>query len=476
MVIFGASGDLARRKLIPALFDLEADGLLPSRFRVIGFGRSEMSDEDFRSGVERYLEANRKVAPFSRARWHAFAKRLHFVSGGYDDVAAFGRLAEAIGKCNRSGRSGVSLFYLALPPGISETVLGTIGRCGIAECGPGRPAVRVLLEKPFGLDLAGARRLNGLLAKTFDESQVYRVDHYLGKDTIRNLLVLRFANSIFEPVWNRRYIDNIQITASEEIGIEGRGAYYDEAGVARDMIQNHVMQVLALVMMEPPLAGDAESVRDRKLEVFRSVAPIFKGDFVFGQYKGYERERNVAAGSRTPTFAALRLALNNWRWFGVPVYIRAGKALAAKVTEVAIRFKQIPVCVLGDEEACARVKPNVLFIRIQPDEGIRLAVTAKVPGRTDEVATVPLDFRYSRFGVRMPNAYERVLLDCLIGVPTLFWRGDSVEQAWRIVTPLLGASPRKQPSTVHRYEKGSWGPAQAEKLIRADGRHWLLNE
>jgi glucose-6-phosphate 1-dehydrogenase len=476
MVIFGASGDLARRKLIPALFNLETDGLLPAHFRVIGFGRREMSDEDFRLGAERYLDANRKAAPFSRRRWKAFAKKLYFVSGGYDDVSAFERLAETIGECGRPREGGVNLFYLALPPKVSETVLETMGRSGIADRGPGRPVVRVLLEKPFGLDLRGARRLNGLLAKTFDESQVYRVDHYLGKDTIRNLLVFRFANSIFEPVWNRRYIDNIQITASEDIGIEGRGGYYDEAGVVRDIIQNHVMQVLALVTMDPPLAGDAESVRDRKYEVFRSVSPIAKGDFVFGQYKGYDRERNVAATSRTPTFAALRLTLNNWRWFGVPVYIRAGKALAEKVTEVAIQFKQIPVCVLGDEKACRQVRPNILFMRIQPDEGMRLAITAKVPGRADEVATVPLDFNYGRFGVRMPNAYERVLLDCLSGVPTLFWRADSVEQAWRIVTPLLGSSPRRQPSTVYRYETGTRGPTQAERLIRADGRYWLLNE
>lgn len=472
MTIFGASGDLTRRKLIPALYNLEADGLLEEKFRVVGFGRSKLSDEDFRVSLREGVQESDDVDDFSSERWNHFAERISFVAGAYDDEDAYRALGRELSCCGEGGE-GYNLYYLALPPRVSETVLQTMKSSGLVSegCAPGRS--RIMLEKPFGLDFESARRLNTILAGIFDESQVYRVDHYLGKDTIRNFLVFRFANGMFEPVWNRKYVDNIQITAAEDIGIEGRGGYYDQAGVVRDIIQNHVMQVLALVTMEPPLAGDAESVRDRKFEVFKSLSPIARGDFVFGQYEGYRSEKKVAEGSETPTFAALRLGVANWRWFGVPVYVRAGKALERKVTEVAIQFREIPLCVMSDEKVCEKIRPNVLYLRIQPDEGIRLTITVKAPGRADDVQEAVLEFKYSQASGKMPNAYERILLDCLTGVPTLFWRADSVEAAWRAVAPTLAASPQDQPAQVFQYKRGSWGPDEANALLQKDGRHWL---
>ena len=365
------------------------------------------------------------------------------------------------------------MYYLALPPATSLSLLEKMAEAPAREMPGGRGRARVMVEKPFGTDLAGARRLNKLLHEMFDETEIYRIDHYIAKETVRNLLVFRFGNAIFEPLWNEKYVDNVQITAAEEIGGEGRGAYYDQAGVVRDVVQNHVLQVLALVAMEPPVAGDAESVRDKKLEVFRSLETIRKGDFVFGQYEGYRAEPSVAPESSTPTFAALKLLINNWRWKGVPFYVRAGKALATKVTEVVITFKNVPVCVLDDQEACRNVRPNVLVIRIQPDEGIRLSFSAKVPGRDDRVAQANLDFRYADFGERLSDAYERVLLDSLKGRPTLFWRADSIEAAWAAIAPLLDASPQETSTSFPNYKPGSWGPLEADELLRRSGASWL---
>ena len=470
MVIFGASGDLTRRKLIPALFNLECKSLLPENLAIVGFSRSEMSQVEFRRQMRQAVAEFAHEHPFTEAVWSCFSPRLHYVSGQYGDPQSYTKLRHCLDRLSQEHRVGRSrLFHLALPPSVMETVLETMKQAGFIT--PTEAEARIMTEKPFGNDLASAQRLNERLADLVPERQIYRVDHYLAKDTIRNLLVLRFTNAIFEPIWNRRYVDNVQVTAAESLGIEGRGGYYDSSGVVRDMLQNHVLQVLALAAMEPPVAGDAESVRDKTVEVFKSLARIEPADFVFGQYRGYLGEQKVAPDSTTPTFAAVRLHLNNWRWHGVPFYIRSGKCLARKVTEVIIQFKRVPLCVLGEAGENPIAQPNTLVVRIQPDEGIRLSFSTKVPGTEDNVALANLDFRYADLGRKLPEAYERVILDGLRGRPTLFWRSDGIEAAWRTVTPLIEPDPdRVKPL---EYEPGTWGPAEAAELLRRDGHGWL---
>lgn len=470
LVIFGASGDLTQRKLIPALFHLEKEKLLPEDFVIVGFARKTMDHEGFRQTMRRALQAagDKKVAINDAIE--RFLSRLYYMTGQYDSAESFAQLRDFLHRLSTRSTCRNYLYYLAVPPSVTEAILWCMKNNPLLPRPVPGAQERIMLEKPFGVDFASARGLNCLLAEMFDESQIYRADHYIAKETVQNIFVFRFANAIFEPLWNNKYIDNVQITAAEEIGVEGRGFYYDATGVVRDMVQNHVLQVLALIAMEPPLPGDTNSIHDRKLDVFKSIAPIRCEDFVFGQYEGYLQEPSVRPDSRTPTFVACRLFVENWRWRGVPFYIRSGKRLAAKLTEVVVQFKNVPLCVLPDKDACTSLLHNVLFLRIQPDEGIWLRFNVKQPGREYRVGSALLDFRFIDIEARMPEAYEQVLLDCLKGNPSLFWRGDCVEAAWRVIEPLLEKSSTPPP----QYTPGTWGPPEADELIRRDNRTWLV--
>jgi len=475
MVILGASGDLTRRKLIPALYGLECDNQLGPNLRLVGFARTPKTDEQFREEVRQAIQQFARNRPFSEPVWQRFSLRLLYFTGEYDRTESFVAFRSYVETLSTSTGAKRCVFYLALPPSVDEKVLGCMNECRFfaQRQGPGQSGI--MIEKPFGHDYASAVRLNQQLLEIFEEPQIHRIDHYLAKDTIRNLLVFRFINAIFEPLWNRDHIDSVQITAAEDIGVEGRGAYYDEAGIVRDMIQNHCMQVLALTVMEPPVAGDVESMRDKRIEVFKSLAPIEKGDFVFGQYRGYREENNVDPQSTTPTFVALRLAINNWRWMGVPFYIRAGKRLPEKRTEVVVQFKRIPICVLEENICVQPTQPNALIIRIQPDEGMRLFFATMFPGREDKIVMADMDFRYSSLGQKPFEAYERVILDGLAGKRALFWRADGIEAAWRAVAPLLERTTETCADGFPNYEPGTWGPKAADNLVRRDKRFWFAS-
>ncbi len=472
MILFGASGDLTARKLAPALYRLELKGLLPEHFRIIGFARRGYTRKEFQEKILSDLKRYAEDCSFESETINRFLDRLYYVSGQYSDVESYNELYRLIMQNFMKDNVCLNyLLYLSVPPSVTETILNTFKHSVFLETQHSKSQYRVIIEKPFGRDVESARKLNNLLDEIFDERNIYRIDHYLAKDTVRNILIFRFANSIFEPIWNRNYIDNIQITAAETIGVEQRGRFYEETGVVRDMIQNHVLQVLSLIAMEPPIAGDSESIRDKKYELFRSIAPIYESDFVFGQYEGYRNEQDVAEDSVTPTYVAIKLNINNWRWFGVPIYVRSGKKLARKLTDVIIEFKKIPLCLFSDEQVCAQIKSNILIIRIQPEEGFRLTVSTKVPGKENEILPANLDFRYNQAGMKMADAYEKILLDGIEGKSVLFWRADSIEQAWKVVSPLLAAQEKAKDIPI--YKPGSWGPEQAEKLLARDGRYWL---
>jgi glucose-6-phosphate 1-dehydrogenase len=487
IVIFGGSGDLSKRKLVPALFELHREKQLPPATAIVGYARTGESDDTYRAEMKTAVAEFARKKPVEEEEWSTFASRLHFFRGdlkipkNYTDLKA--RL-DSIEK--ERGLPGNRLFYLAIPPSSIGVVVGNLGQTGFVYRVDGGPWSRVIVEKPFGRDLETARALNEELAHVFRERQIFRIDHYLGKETTQNILVLRLGNGIFEPLWNRRYVDHVQITVAESIGVENRGKFYEEAGVLRDIIQNHVLQLLCLVAMEPPVAFDPNAVRDEKVKVLRSIQPqspeeILR-DSVRGQYGpgavdgqtvvGYREEKDVNAMSLRETYAAWKVQIENWRWAGVPFYLRAGKRLAKRVTEIAIQFKTPPIA-LFRQVGVLRQEPNVLVLRIQPDEGIALKFGAKVPGPVTKIDPVTMDFRYREFfGASQPEAYERLLMDAIHGDSTLFARRDEVEAAWEHVTPLLDVWRDNPPLDHPNYEAGTWGPDAAVALLARDGRRW----
>ena len=492
MVIFGASGDLARRKLVPALFHLMNDGLLADDFSVLGIGRGHMRDAEFREEMRRALEDSH-VGSIDAAAWKEFAGRMEYIAGDLADARIYSQLRDRLtalesGPASNGALRG-RLFYLALPPSVFEPTLRHLSESGLAprlDDASERPWVRLVIEKPFGRDLESARELNGMVRALFAEHQIFRIDHYLGKETVQNLMVFRFANSIFEPVWNRNHIHHVQITAGESVGVEHRAGYYEESGVVRDMFQNHLLQLLSLTAMEPPVAFRADAVRSEKVKVLDAIRPFTADEVsryaVPGQYgagsigkapvRGYREERDVAAMSRTPTYAAVRLMIDTWRWQGVPFFLRSGKRMPRRATEIAIQFRRPPLLMFPRTEG-KDISPNVLTFRIQPDEGISLCFEVKVPDHDFRMATAGMKFSYAgSFGPPEHSAYETLLVDCMLGDATLFTRSDAVEAAWRIIDPILNAWDDLSPELFPNYAAGEWGPAGADALIAADGAAW----
>lgn len=486
VVLFGATGDLAHRKVVPALFHLWVGNLLPERFALVCFGRRPFSDQEIRNALRASLEKHARITPVDEERWAAFAARITYHQGGFDEPAAYASLSTKLDAIDReSGTGGNRLYYLATPASSFPEIVRGLGAAGLDHETADGGWRRVVIEKPFGRDLETAVKLNREVGKVFRESQVYRIDHYLGKETVRNILIFRFGNLIFEPIWHRRYIDHVQITVAESIGVEGRGAFYEETGALRDILQNHLLQLLTLVAMEPPANLEAEALRDEKVKVLRAIRPIpveqVDRSVIRGQYgpgwvgateaTGYRSEPSVDPASETETFVAARLEIDDWRWAGVPFYLRAGKRLPKRATEIAIQFKDVPQHLfptVGDEP-----EPNLLVIRIQPDEGILLRFAAKVPGLGVDVRPVNMDFAYgSAFTVESPDAYETLILDALLGDASLFTRADEVEAAWRIVDPIIDAWIAGPEPVMPNYTAGTWGPDAADELLTREGRRW----
>ena len=488
LVIFGASGDLTKRKLIPALYKLIQNKLLKRGFFILGVGRTKMGDEEFRRTLADAMDVG-SMKKSHRMAWERFSRRLFYHPVEYGDIRAYEELSKRL--VTLEGKKALKrnrLFYLATPPGLYGTIAGNLGSCGLSEEREGWS--RIVIEKPFGRSLATARQLNEQIHLYFKERQIFRIDHYLGKETVQDILMFRFANTIFDPVWNRQYIDNIQITSAETLGIENRAGYYEQAGVVRDMFQNHMMQLLALTAMEPPVVFEADDVRDEKVKVFRAIKAFpldrLSESVVLGQYgKGkvegrsvpaYRDEPGVVKGSRTPTFAAMKLFIDNWRWNGVPFYLRSGKRMPQRFTEIVIQFKRVPHLmfhkVVGDN-----IGPNILILRIQPNEGIQLVFQVKLPGSKVCLRSVKMDFTYREFyrGSSL-DAYERVLLDCILGDHTLFVREDGVDITWSLLTPLLEVveSRKGKRYPLHEYESGTWGPPEADSLLERDGNRWII--
>ncbi|HWM91492.1 MAG TPA: glucose-6-phosphate dehydrogenase [Thermoanaerobaculia bacterium] len=484
MVIFGASGDLTKRKLIPAIHNLATQHLLPKDFAVVGVARSEMSDDDFRGKIrDEMREFATGELEDEVVEW--LLPRLSYVTGELQDSSTYEKLRECLSEADEKwGTQGCYLFYLAVPPSQFAPVVQKLGESGLADEPEGKWR-RVVIEKPFGHDLESARALNHDILKVLGERQIYRIDHYLGKETVQNILAFRFANGIFEPIWNRRYVDHVQITVAETVGVESRGGYYEEAGALRDMVQNHMFQLLALTAMEPPTSFRPDAVRDERVKVLCAIKPLTQEDVlrftVRGQYgegemdgkhvPGYRQEPNVKPDSPVETYVALELFVENWRWAGVPFYLRTGKRLPRRVTEIAIQFKRAPF-VMFRETPVDQLNPNVLVIRIQPEEGISLRFEGKVPGPVMRLGTVKMDFRYADyFGSTPSTGYETLLYDAMTADSTLFHRSDMVEVGWSVVQPILDVWKALTPRNFPNYAAGTWGPKEADDLIK-DGRRW----
>ncbi|MCP9470328.1 MAG: glucose-6-phosphate dehydrogenase [Nitrospira sp.] len=489
IVIFGGSGDLARRRLVPALYNLLLDGLLPSNYVVLGLGRTPMSDEEFRSVMRDGVIAHSRRALIEDS-WNAFSQRLFYLAGGNDDPQTYTGLKARVEELERSFQlPGNRIFYLSIPPSSFTPVCEGLEASGLAGTpGARSPYARIIVEKPVGRDLASAQAINAATGRVFDESQIFRIDHYLGKETVQNLMVVRFANSIFEPIWNRKYIDHVQITVSEAEGVGTRASYYEEAGALRDMVQNHLLQLLCLVAMEPPYSLDPDVVRNAKMEVLRCLKPITSQDVdkvtVRAQYTegtvhgkpvpGYRREKGVKPDSVTETYVAVKCFVENWRWSGVPFYLRTGKALPLRASEVAVYFKEIPQ-ILFNADPRKPQAPNVLTLRIQPEEGLSLRIVSRVPGTRAQTHPVEMNFKYTEvFGRPSPEAYERLLLDVMAGDASRFMRRDAVEASWAWITQILDAWERQGLRWLPEYPAGTWGPVEADRLIQNDGRTWRV--
>ena len=483
LVIFGATGDLTRRKLLPALYHLSRGQRLPARFSIVGVARDPLGEDGFRAQFRESLRdfaGARDEDPVARS----LAQRMHYVGGDFSEPSLFQRVGATLQEINSDGGA---LFYLAIPPTAYTNVIEQLGAAGLSKEESAERWRRVIVEKPFGTDLASARELNQIIHRHFGEEQVFRIDHYLGKETVQNLMVFRFANGMFEPIWNRRYIDHVQITAAETVGVETRASYYEGAGALRDMVQNHLMQLLSLVAMEPPIAFTAESVRDRKLDALLSVQPLIDessdathvvraqyaaGWVGGGEVPAYRTEPRVSPESTTETFVALRMQLDSWRWAGVPFYLRTGKRMPKRTTEIAIQLRRPPLEIFKRVSPTS-VAPNLLIINVQPDEGISVRFEAKLPSTRMQLAPVMMNFRYgTAFGGVVPEAYETLLLDAMLGDPTMFARHDIVEASWALITPVHEHWRGEQAQTIATYEAGEWGPAEADAMIAGGGHRW----
>jgi len=489
IVIFGASGDLTRRKLLPALCNLAAAKMLPSQFAIIGFAFDALTTESFRQQLSEGIKTF-ATSPVDEKVWAWFLERTYFVQGDFKDPAAYERLRAQIEQVDREhGTAGNRLFYMAVAPDFIAGIIGELGKTGLAHEENGLWS-RSIIEKPFGHDLDSARKLNADIKQVLQEQQIYRIDHYLGKETVQNIMVFRFGNSIFEPIWNRHYIDHVQITAAETVGVEHRGGYYEKAGALRDMVPNHLFQLVSLTAMEAPVSFDADAVRQKQVEILHSVQPPLPEDVlknaVRGQYgegttdderlPAYRSEPNVAPDSNTDTFVAAKLLIDNWRWADVPFYLRTGKRLAKRETEITIQFRRTPF-VLFRNTPVKHLQTNRLHIRIQPDEGICLSFGAKVPGPVMKIGLVNMDFDYVQYFARAPSTgYEWLLYDCMVGDATLFQRADMVEAGWQIIQPVLDVWGALPPRNFPNYAAGTWGPAEADELMARDGREWSQGE